>query len=165
MSDSDADDALAAVPSFSTGATFLDANSQAHHKPLSAFGDLTDNARDADATKLDIDVVKNASDGRLTITMTDNGKGMSEHRLRTGIGGIAHSDKSHRAAMRERRRAFDSSRTLPVDRKYCARAMTNSCAGTSLTVLGAFLVAIFLSSAARKDGSRASSIEHITIDH
>ena len=37
-------------------------------------------------------------------------------------------------------------RTLPVERKYCASAMTNSCAGTSLTVRGAFLVAMFLHS-------------------
>jgi len=46
-----------------------------------------------------------------------------------------------------------SQRTLPVERKYCARATTNSCAGTSLTVLGAFLVAMFLRDAARKGGS------------
>ena len=48
---------LCDLPSFSTGASFLDANSQAHHKPLSAFGDLTDNARDAAATELWIDVM------------------------------------------------------------------------------------------------------------
>ena len=34
-----ADNDLDDVPSFSTGSTFLDANAQAHHKPLSAFGD------------------------------------------------------------------------------------------------------------------------------
>jgi hypothetical protein len=33
-----ADDELADVPSFTTGTSFFDANSQAHHKPLSAFG-------------------------------------------------------------------------------------------------------------------------------
>lgn len=90
-----ADNDLDDVPSFSTGSTFLDANAQAHHKPLSAFGDLTDNAREAQAQKLQIDVLENA--GSLTITMTDNGKGMSELRLRTGIGGIGHSDKAHHA--------------------------------------------------------------------
>lgn len=82
------------VPSFSTGATFLDANSQAHHKPLSAFGDLTDNARESTAQQLWIDAKKNNDKrGRLTITMTDNGCGMSEYIMRTGIGGIAHSNK------------------------------------------------------------------------
>ena len=35
-------------------------------------------------------------------------------------------------------------RTLPVERKYCARAITNSCAGTSFTVRerSAWLLAI-----------------------
>ena len=88
---------LCDLPSFSTGASFLDANSQAHHKPLSAFGDLTDNARDAAATELWIDVMLGLHADRVCITITDNGHGMSEHRLRTGIGGIAHSDKAHRA--------------------------------------------------------------------
>ena len=90
---------LATVPSFSTGATFLDANAQAHHKPLSAFGDLSDNGRESGAGNLCIDVEHNDTDDAKTviITMTDDGRGMSEHRMRTGIGGIAHSDKSHRA--------------------------------------------------------------------
>ena len=86
------------VPSFSTGASFLDANAQAHHKPLSAFGDLTDNARDADATRLTIDVELRADDeSMLIMSLTDNGRGMSEERIRNGFGGIGHSDKSDRA--------------------------------------------------------------------
>ena len=88
---------LSDVPSFCTGSTFLDANAQAHHKPLSAFGDLTDNARDADANHLWIDSTQDDDGGKITITITDDGRGMSEHRLRTGIGGIGHSDKEHRA--------------------------------------------------------------------
>ena len=86
-------DDLSTVPSFSTGANFLDANSQAHHKPLSAFGDLADNARESGAHLLVIDAQWESK--MLIITMTDNGIGMSEKRMRTGIGGIAHSSKEH----------------------------------------------------------------------
>ena len=87
------------LPSFSTGATFFDANSQAHHKPLSAFGDLADNAENAGAKLLSVDVEEKPAiyDDDMIITMTDNGHGMSEHKLRTGFGGIAHSDKGDRA--------------------------------------------------------------------
>jgi hypothetical protein len=88
---------LADLPSFSVGANFLDANSQAHHKPITAFGDLTDNAENAGATALHIDVEQAEGSDVLTITMTDNGCGMSEHTLRTGYGGVAFSDKAHRA--------------------------------------------------------------------
>ena len=92
------EDALAAVPAFSVGATFLDANSQAHHKPFSAFGDLADNARESEATKLWIGVEPaTAAHPYLTITLTENGRGMSEMTLRTGIGGIGHSNKAHRS--------------------------------------------------------------------
>ena len=88
---------LSVVPSFSTGATFLDAHAQAHHKPLSAFGDLVDNAGESGATALRILHESNPDNSRLTITLTDNGRGMSEYQLRVGIGGIGHSDKAHRA--------------------------------------------------------------------
>ena len=65
------------LPSFSTGANLLDAFCQSHHKPLSAFGDLTDNARDADAKQLSIDVERCDPESdleyRLSITITDDG--------------------------------------------------------------------------------------------
>lgn len=89
---------LGSVPSFTTGATFFDGNSQAHHKPLSAFGDLTDNARESDARHLSIEVQEGAvRPTQFMLTLTDDGVGMSEYKLRYGMGGIAHSDKSHRA--------------------------------------------------------------------
>lgn len=92
------DDKLAGVPSFSTGATFFDANAQAHHVPLSAFGDLTDNASEAGASQLLIAIEDSfSSSSNLAISMTDDGCGMSEHKLRTGIGGIGHSDKGGRS--------------------------------------------------------------------
>ena len=92
------DDELAGVPSFSTGATFFDANAQAHHVPLSAFGDLTDNASEAGASRLLIAIEdSSSSSSNLAISMTDDGCGMSEHKLRTGIGGIGHSDKGGRS--------------------------------------------------------------------
>ena len=91
-------DDLADVPSFSTGATFFDANAQAHHVPLSAFGDLTDNASEAGASRLLIAIEdSSSSSSNLAISMTDDGCGMSEHKLRTGIGGIGHSDKGGRS--------------------------------------------------------------------
>ena len=91
-------DELAGVPSFSTGATFFDANAQAHHVPLSAFGDLTDNASEAGASQLLIAIEdSSSSSSNLAISMTDDGCGMSEHKLRTGIGGIGHSDKGGRS--------------------------------------------------------------------
>jgi len=39
---------------------------------------------------------------------------------------------------KRKERAFQRRRTLPEDRKYCAKEMTNSFAGVSFTVLGAF---------------------------
>ena len=90
------DHALEDVPSFSTGASFFDANAQAHHIPLSAFGDLTDNASEAGASQLLI-AIEDSSSSNLAISMTDDGCGMSEHKLRTGIGGIGHSDKGDRS--------------------------------------------------------------------
>ena len=104
------DDELAGVPSFSTGATFFDANAQAHHVPLSAFGDLTDNASEAGASRLLIAIEdSSSSSSNLAISMTDDGCGMSEHKLRTGIGGIGHSDKGGRS---EDHCALVESRTL-----------------------------------------------------
>jgi hypothetical protein len=45
-------------------------------------------------------------------------------------------------------------RTLPVERKYCANATTNSCAGTSFTVRGALVVAMVSTpQASLKDGT------------
>ena len=76
-------DELAEVPSFSTGASFFDANAQAHHIPLSAFGDLTDNSSEAGASQLVI-AIEDTSSSHLAISMTDDGCGMNEHRLRTG---------------------------------------------------------------------------------
>ena len=92
------DDELADVPSFSTGASFFDANAQAHHIPLSAFGDLTDNSSEAGASQLLIAIEDSSScSTNLAISMTDDGCGMSEQKLRTGIGGIGHSDKGNRS--------------------------------------------------------------------
>ena len=92
------DDELADVPSFSTGASFFDANAQAHHIPLSAFGDLTDNSSEAGASQLLIAIEDSSScSSNLAISMTDDGCGMSEQKLRTGIGGIGHSDKGNRS--------------------------------------------------------------------
>ena len=90
------DHELEDVPSFSTGASFFDANAQAHHIPLSAFGDLTDNASEAGASQLLI-AIEDSSSSNLAISMTDDGCGMTEHKLRTGIGGIGHSDKGDRS--------------------------------------------------------------------
>ena len=87
---------VASIPSFRTASSFLEANAQAHdRKPLYAFGDLVDNARDADATRLAIECRPRAGD--LMITLTDNGVGMDEQHLRDGVLSIAFSDKSHRA--------------------------------------------------------------------
>ena len=91
------DDELADVPSFSTGASFFDANAQAHHIPLSAFGDLTDNSSEAGASQLLIAIEDSSCSSNLAISMTDDGCGMTEHKLRTGIGGIGHSDKGDRS--------------------------------------------------------------------
>ena len=89
------------LPSFSTGANLLDAFCQSHHKPLSAFGDLTDNARECGAKHLrigaDMNADNNADSTNVIITMTDDGCGMSELIMRTGIGGIAHTEKAANA--------------------------------------------------------------------
>ena len=49
----------------------------------------------------------------------------------------------------------EASLTLPVERKYCASAITNSCAGTSFTVRGAFgmLLAIRVCRRRRRKGA------------
>ena len=71
--------ALDALPTLSPSENFLEANGQVHHKALSAFGDLSDNARDGrdgvGATQLRIDV-QHQADKKLMITMTDNGPGV-----------------------------------------------------------------------------------------
>lgn len=49
-----------------------------------------------------------------------------------------------------------ASLTLPVERKYCASAITNSCAGTSFTVRGAFGMLLMRSCVCRRRRKRAT---------
>lgn len=50
----------------------------------------------------------------------------------------------------------EASLTLPVERKYCASAITNSCAGTSFTVRGAFGMLLMRSCVCRRRRKRAT---------
>ena len=89
-------DGLAILPQFSTGASQLDANAQAHSRsPLFAFGDLTDNAKEAGATHFSISAQTSADATKLMIEMVDDGCGMDEAGLKDGL--LSSSKTSKRA--------------------------------------------------------------------
>ena len=77
-----------ALPGLTCAPTFLDHFKQAHPSPMSAWGDVVDNCRDAKATRLDIDVRSvdaAAAGGGRVVVVTDDGCGMLEDDMAKGI--------------------------------------------------------------------------------
>ena len=92
------EDMAGELPRLRVAPTFLGHFKQAHASPMSAWGDVIDNCRDAGATRLDIDVRPvNAESavGRETIlvVLTDNGSGMLEDDMAKGISGLGYTEK------------------------------------------------------------------------
>ena len=81
---------LAAVPSMRVANSFLDKNCN-RTPALTAFGDIIDNCRESDATKLKIEV-RTYNKSHLLI-FTDNGCGMSEGKVREGLMSIGYTSK------------------------------------------------------------------------
>lgn len=82
---------LSNVPSMMVSNTFLDKNSQSHASAMTAFGDIIDNGRESGASKLSIEVRTYC--GRPLLTMTDNGTGMTEAKVREGLMSIGYTTK------------------------------------------------------------------------
>ena len=83
------------LPRLKVAPTFLQNFKQAHPNAMSAWGDVIDNARDADATRLEIDFRRRQMHGGLQalVVLTDNGRGMSETEMSKGISGLGYTDK------------------------------------------------------------------------
>ena len=94
MSGAPMEDMAGALPGLRVAPTFLGHFGQAHESPMSAWGDVVDNCRDAKATRLDIDV-RSVTGGRGTVlvVLTDNGSGMLEDDMAKGISGLGYTDK------------------------------------------------------------------------
>ena len=83
--------------------------------------------------------------------------GLAElRRLVAAVASSAPSRLSPREIFTGSRVMAEASLTLPVERKYCASAITNSCAGTSFTVRGAFGMLLMRSCVCRRRRERAS---------
>ena len=90
------EDMAGALPGLTCAPTFLDHFKQAHPSPMSAWGDVVDNCRDAKATRLDIDVRSvdaAAAGGGHVVVVTDDGCGMLEDDMAKGIRGLGYTDK------------------------------------------------------------------------
>ena len=90
------EDMAGALPGLTCAPKFLDHFKQAHPSPMSAWGDVVDNCRDAKATRLDIDVRSvdaAAAGGGHVVVVTDDGCGMLEDDMAKGIRGLGYTDK------------------------------------------------------------------------
>ena len=93
------EDMAGALPGLLPAPAVLDHFKQAHPTPMSAWGDVVDNCRDAKATRLDIDVrsVNAAAAGgareTVIVVLTDDGCGMLEDDMAKGIRGLGYTDK------------------------------------------------------------------------
>lgn len=100
------EDMAGELPGLRVAPTFLDNFKQAHASPMSAWGDVIDNSRDAHATRLDIDVRSVNAEASVTsigkirgqyetdlVVLTDNGSGMHEDDMVKGISGLGYTDK------------------------------------------------------------------------
>ena len=87
----------AALPSARLSATFLESNAQSHRDLMFAWGDIIDNAREAQATKVHIDArvhVDETSQRSVTIlSVVDNGCGMNERVMQDGVLSLAFTKK------------------------------------------------------------------------
>ena len=81
------------LPKLKVAPEFLSHLKQSHPTPLSAWGDIIDNCRDARATRLDVAVRHVGSPSQRVVSLTDDGSGMTEHVMATGIRGIGYTDK------------------------------------------------------------------------
>ena len=86
-----AQEAEAELPRLKVAPSFLGDLKQTHTSPMSAWGDVIDNCRDAKATRLDIHVSQ--VNGTRIVTITDNGNGMTETDMAKGIRGIGYTEK------------------------------------------------------------------------
>ena len=82
---------LSNVPSMRVANSFLDKNSQSHASALTAFGDIIDNCRESDATKLKIEIRTHRQ--RHLLVITDNGCGMTEGKVLEGLMSIGFTSK------------------------------------------------------------------------
>ena len=87
--EADAGPSLSHIPKFAVAADFLGKSSQVHASPLTAFGDLIDNARESKATHLFIDTSNNGA----VLTIEDNGTGMTEAAMLRGLASIGYTSK------------------------------------------------------------------------
>ena len=94
------EDMAGVLPGLKIAPTFLRDFKQAHPSPMSAWGDVVDNCRDAKATRLDIDVrsvnAAAAAAGErepVLVVLTDDGSGMLEDDMAKGISGLGYTDK------------------------------------------------------------------------
>ena len=87
------------LPRLKVAPDFLAKIKQSHPTPLSAWGDLIDNSREAGATDFTIDVrdrlgpSANWSHAHVLVVTTDNGCGMSESKMSEGLMGIGYTQK------------------------------------------------------------------------
>ena len=101
------EDMAGALPGLRVAPTFLGHFKQAHASPMGAWGDVIDNCRDAQATRLDIEVRSSVSGAAaaagaggnetgpeaVLVVLTDNGSGMLEDDMAKGISGLGYTDK------------------------------------------------------------------------
>ena len=85
------------LPRLKVAPDFLAKIKQSHPTPLSAWGDLIDNSREAGATDFTIDVRSGPSDNwshaHVQVVTTDNGCGMGESKMSEGLMGIGYTQK------------------------------------------------------------------------
>ena len=103
------------LPRLNVAPAFLENIKQSHVSAMSAWGDVVDNSRDARATRLDIRVCRTPS-GNDMVVLTDNGVGMSETDMATGIRGIGYTDKGLETGQHY---GFGSTTSLPRLSDHC----------------------------------------------
>ena len=83
------------MPNFQVNHTFLEDNAQSHTSPMSAFGDVIDNAKESKATQLRFrTATQRGRDGPVaTLRILDNGCGMTEKTVREGLMSIGYTRK------------------------------------------------------------------------
>ena len=79
------------VPNMRAAPSFLDANAQAHPNPFSPIADLLDNGIEAGASEMRVGLHKLR--GVSMLTMTDNGRGMTERSLLDGPLSLCYTKK------------------------------------------------------------------------
>ena len=84
--------AIDLVPNMRAAPSFLGTNSQAHPNPFSPIADLMDNGIEAGATEMRISLHKIR--GVQMLTMTDDGRGMSERSLLDGPLSLCYTSKN-----------------------------------------------------------------------